>query len=127
VADRLEQLIDDRHLRRVERRLAGTIKDQPSARTGEQAKDDGMLAENVLLKDLRRVAVELEHAGVERQHVLGRHLAWRRGGLARNRRHIGRKILRARRDDAACQQHRRRQTNVVLHEMRPGCRGGAQI
>ncbi|MGX1282008.1 hypothetical protein AB7M50_001133 [Bradyrhizobium elkanii] len=31
-----------------------------------------MLVEDVLLEDPRRIAIELEHAGVEREHVLGR-------------------------------------------------------
>ena len=31
-----------------------------------------MLAQDVLLEDLCGVAVEVEHAGVQRQHILGR-------------------------------------------------------
>jgi hypothetical protein len=35
-------------------------------------KDHRMLAQQIALKDLAGVAIELEHAGIERQHVLGR-------------------------------------------------------
>jgi len=31
-----------------------------------------MLAQDVLLEDLCCIAIKLEHAGVERQHILGR-------------------------------------------------------
>ena len=106
VADRLDQLVDDRHLRRFERRLAGTVQDQPAAGAGEQPEDDRVLAQNVLLEDFRGVAIQLEHAGVERQHVLGRRFARRRRGLARDRRHVGGKILRSCRDGGAGQQQR---------------------
>ena len=52
-----------------------------------------MLAQDVLLENLCCIAVELEHAGVERQHILGRGVGRRRGGFAGDRRHIGRKGL----------------------------------
>ena len=52
-----------------------------------------MLAQDVLLENLRCIAVELEHAGVERQHILGRGVGRRRGGFSGDRRHIGRKGL----------------------------------
>ncbi len=70
VPDRLQQLIDDRHLRRVERRHAGPVQDEASARAREQAENDGMLAQDVALKDLGGIAVELEHRAVERQDVV---------------------------------------------------------
>ena len=94
VADRLQQLIDHRHLRRVQRRLPGPVQDHPSAGTREQAEDHRMLVQDVLLEDLCCIAIELEHAGVERQHIPGRDIRGRCRGLARDRRHVGRKGLR---------------------------------
>ena len=44
VADRLQQLIDDRHRWRIERRHAGPIEDEAPAGAREQAEDDRMLA-----------------------------------------------------------------------------------
>ena len=82
VADGFQQLIDDRHRRRIERRLAGPIKNEPAAGSGKQAEDDRVLGENILLEDFGRIAIKLEHAGIERQHVLrcGFSRSWRRCG-----------------------------------------------
>ena len=49
---------------------------------GEQPEDDRVLAQDVLLEDFGGVAIELEHAGVERQHVLGRDVRGCGGGFA---------------------------------------------
>ena len=74
VVDGFEQLIDDRHRWRFEWRHAGPIKDEPATRSREQGENDGMLAENVSLEDFGGVVIELEHGGIQRQHVLGRGL-----------------------------------------------------
>jgi len=70
VTDGFEQLVDDRHRRRVERLLARAIEDEAAAGAGEQAEDDRMLRQNGLLEFLPGIAVELEHRGVELQDVL---------------------------------------------------------
>ena len=46
---------------RFERRYPWAIEDEPSPRAGKQPKDDRMLGQDVLLEDLRRVRVEVEH------------------------------------------------------------------
>ena len=71
VSDRLQQLIDERNRRRVDRRHAGAIKDKTSAGAGKQPEDDRVLGQDVLFENLPGVAVELEHGGVELQDVLG--------------------------------------------------------
>ena len=48
VADRLQQLIDDGHGGRLERRHAGPIQDQAPAGAREQRQDDGMLGKDVV-------------------------------------------------------------------------------
>jgi hypothetical protein len=82
-------------------------------------KDHRMLAQQIALKDLAGVAIELEHAGIERQHVLGRDFGGRRGGLAGNRRHIGRKGLGVCVSSAAGQQYCCREVTIALHVHTP--------
>jgi hypothetical protein len=77
VADGFQQLIDDRDGRRLERGHARPVENEPPARPREQAEDHGVLAQDISLEDLGCVAVELEHPGVERQHVIGRRLGGR--------------------------------------------------
>jgi hypothetical protein len=98
-------LIDDRNLGRLERRHAGAIERKSSAGAGEQAQDHGVLGEDIGLKDLPGVAVEFEHAGIERQHVLGRDVGRRCRGQAGDRRHVGGQGL-GMRDGGAAQEHR---------------------
>jgi hypothetical protein len=93
VSDGLQQLVDDRNLRRFERRHVGPVEDEPAARAREQAKDHRMLAEEVSLKDSGCVAVELEHHGVERQHVLVGDVGRAGRGAALDRLHVGRQAL----------------------------------
>ena len=71
VSDGLEQLINDRHRRRVNRLHPGSIEYKPSSRAREQSEDKRVLGKNVLLEDLPGIAVELEHRRVELQDVFG--------------------------------------------------------
>jgi len=93
MVDGFEQLIDDRHRWRLERRHARPIKNEPAARAREQAENDGMLAQNVLLEDFGSVVIELEHSGIQRQNAFRRSLGRAGNGATRNRRHVGRQIL----------------------------------
>ena len=79
VADRLHQLIDNRNRGRLERRLPGAIKNEPSACAREQPENQRVLSEDVPLEDLQRVVIEREHRRVELQHVLGCDLGRARG------------------------------------------------
>ncbi len=74
-----------------------------------------MLAQDIVLEDFCGVAVEVEHAGVERQHVLGRDIGGCRRGLACDRRHVGWKGLGVGDRTATEHQHRNRQGRVALH------------
>jgi hypothetical protein len=119
VADRLQQLIDDRHLRRLNRRHSRAVEDQLAAGAGKQAEDHRMLAQDILLKDFGGVAIQFEHPGVECQHVLGGDIGGCRRGLAGDRRHVFRKGLGVADRAAAGQQYRERQARVALHVTLP--------
>ena len=123
VTDRLQQLIDDRHRRRLERRLAGPIEDEPPAGAGEQAQDDRVLGQNVLLEDLGSVAIELEHAGVERQHILVRGFAGGRGREADNRLHVGRQALGSRGSGPSSERYERRRRTRTAFQGRVASHG----
>ena len=97
VADGFQQLIDDRDRRGIERRLAGPIENEAPARAREQAEDHGVLAQDISFEHPGGVAVQLEHPGIERQHVVGGSLRRGRVGTAGNRRHERRHILGLRR------------------------------
>jgi len=96
VPNRLHELILDRHRRRFERRLARPVKDEAATGTGEQAEDDRMVIHQVLAENRAGRAIQLEHHGVEREHVLGRGLGRARTGAPADRRHVGGQILGAR-------------------------------
>jgi hypothetical protein len=87
--------------------MAGPIQNEPPAGAGEQAKDDGMLTENVALEDFGRIAVQLEHAGVECQHVLGSGFGGAGGGVAGDRLHVRRQVLRLRGSNRPGERNRR--------------------
>jgi hypothetical protein len=109
--------MDHRHRRRLERSLVGPIQDESPAGAGKQAEDNGVLAENVVLKDFGRIAVKLEHADIERQHVLRCGFSGTRGDVPGNRLHIGRQILRHRRTDCSHKGNAGyRQTSKVLQK-----------
>jgi hypothetical protein len=63
------------------------MEDEAPAGTREQGEDDGMLGEDIPLEHAGSIAVELEHAGVERQYVLGGGLGGRRRRETRDRLH----------------------------------------
>ena len=54
-----------------------------------------MLAQDIFLKLARGIAIELEHHGVEREHIGGRNLLRAGGGRPRNRLHVGRQVVRS--------------------------------
>ncbi len=89
VADRFHELVGHRDLRRLERRLARPIEDEASARAREQPENHRVFAQNVLPEHLGGVAIELEHHGVECEHILGRGLGRGRGDVAGDRLHVG--------------------------------------
>ena len=93
VADRLEQLIDDGHRGRLERSHARPIEDEAPPGAREQSQDHRMVLEYIRLKHLRRVVIELEHHGIERQHVLRRGVGRTGDGAALDRAHKRRRIL----------------------------------
>jgi hypothetical protein len=93
VPDGLQQLIDDGNLRRIQRRHPGPIQNKPPTGAGEQAENDRMFTENILLKNPGGVAVQLEHHGVERQHILGRDISRARARTSFDGLHIGRQAL----------------------------------
>ena len=103
VADRFQKLVGDRHLRRLERRHAGTIEDEAAARAREEAEDDRMPGKNVRPEHLARVTVQLEHGCIERHHVpvCGIDGAGLNG--ARDRLHVIRKSLSV--SDSDCARH----------------------
>ena len=71
VADRLCQLVDDRHRARL-RGLAGAIQDHLSALAGEERQDNGHLVAHVLLELLQRLVIEAKHGLVQAEDgVLG--------------------------------------------------------
>ena len=73
-------LVDARHRRRIDRRLARPVEDHAAAGAGEQRQDDRMLGQDVLAEDRAGIVVEREHADVELQHIPGREIG-RRGGV----------------------------------------------
>ena len=77
----------------LERLLAGPIEDEPPARSREQGKDHGMLAQKISLEDLTRVAIQLEHARIQRQDAFRRGVGRAGGGATGDRLHIGRQVL----------------------------------
>jgi hypothetical protein len=78
-----------------------------------------MLAQDIVLEDLGGVAIQFEHAGIERQHVFGRDIGRRRGSLACDRRHVRWKGLSVAERVATAQQYRDCQARVALHVHSP--------
>ncbi len=66
------QLIYDRHRGRLERRHAGPIQDKAPACAREQTKYHRMFGQDIVFENVERIIVQLEHAGIQREHVFRR-------------------------------------------------------